>query len=926
MNKLCTVNTVSLVFLTETWLSNDVVNSEVFLGNSFTVISRSDRSFGSHGGVLIGASNDVNLNIMDVSIVDYEFSVACVVVDVKLICFVLIYFPPSTSEYRIDCKVLTSCLHSYNTKFATMSYQCGFGEDYILYILGDFNFPEIDWINLTSSNTNEQEFIETSDLLAVSQLIDTPTHKLGNILDLILTNDDTSFFNVHQQLFSDHFPILFYTSCCLPKPVCTESFSKSSFDQFLFNSNLETLFNFITLDNLSNPCYPYEWYELLTQSIGSSLQLKRSKRLHFPTFYSSHTIHILNLVRTNQTKLNKGWSLHNSIKHIELTRALSESIELDKHIYIEQFSLKSPTDCFKLLRSLGFSQSYPSVMYFEDQVLHTESEKATCFNNYFGSVFGPKTINPPTLFMSSDHKICLDDVSIRAETVTFMLSQCNDSSSLGPDLIPSFILYRCSQILTPIVTELFNWVLHNRTWPAMWKLSFVSPLHKDGPRTQIENYRPISILPKLSRILERILFNFIYPKVRNSITKNQHGFMTKRSTVTQMILYLDKVYRNIDSNVPSLAAYFDVRKAFDSVPHHLLLQKLVKFGFCPDFIRLFSSYLDERSQCVKLNNTFSSKITVSSGVPQGSVLGPLLFILFVNDMPNLIVYGTPFLFADDMKVLFDVDPRQIQSDIDNLYLWSIANGLIFHPSKCKILPFGSSSFDESFILGDNDLPVVDNIKDLGFLITHNLSWNSHIDHKLATARKIFGFLRRNVPFNCSFVRKKLLYQSLILSVLLYGSPVWSPSSTYIARLEKFQYKVLKWMFSSEDYVSGLLQLQFLPICYQLIKADVILLWKIYNSDVDCEYCPSNVASCTRASSANQFIIPDTKKLGSNANFFVRATRSVNFLLSQNVISLTMSLSSLKLSLDCYFSMLTKNFNIDNSCCFYLKCMCTCCRS
>ena len=318
-------------------------------------------------------------------------------------------------------------------------------------------------------------------------------------------------------------------------------------------------------------------------------------------------------------------------------------------------------------------------MYFEDQVLHTESEKATCFNNYFGSVFGLKTINPPTPFMSSDHKICLDDVSIRAETVTFMLSQCNDSSSLGPDLIPSFILYRCSQILTPIVTELFNWVLHNRTSPAVWKLSFVTPLHKDGPRTQIENYRPISILPKFSVILERILFNFIYPKVRNSITKNQHGFMTKRSTVTQMILYLDKVYRNIDSNVPSLAANFDVRKAFDSVPHHLLLQKLVKFGFCLDFIRLFSSYLDERSQCVKLNNTFSSKITVSSGVPQGSVLGPLLFILFVYDMPNLIVYGTPFLFADDMKVLFDVDPRQIQSDIDNLYLWSIANGLIFHP-------------------------------------------------------------------------------------------------------------------------------------------------------------------------------------------------------------------------------------------------------
>ena len=138
--------------------------------------------------------------------------------------------------------------------------------------------------------------------------------------------------------------------------------------------------------------------------------------------------------------------------------------------------------------------------------------------------------------------------------------------------------------------------------------------------------------------------------------------------------------------------------------------------------------------------------------------------------------------------------------------------------------------------------------------------------------------------------------------------------------------MLKFITSSVDYVPGLLQLQFLPICYQLFKADVILLWKNYNGDVDCIYCPSNVASCTRASSADLFTIPDTKKVGSNANFFVQATRSVNFLLSQNVISLTMSLSSLKFSLDCYFKMLTKNFNIDTSCCFYLKCMCAFCRS
>ena len=162
---------------------------------------------------------------------------------------------------------------------------------------------------------------------------------------------------------------------------------------------------------------------------------------------------------------------------------------------------------------------------------------------------------------------------------------------------------------------------------------------------------------------------------------------------------------------------------------HLLLQTLVKFGCYPDFICLLSSYLDERSKCVKLNDTFSSKITVSSGVPQGSVQGSLMFTMFENDLPNSKVYCTRLLFADDMKLLFEVNP--LQKDKNNLYFQSFANGLTFHPWECKFLPLGTSSFDDSFILGDSDIPVVKNIKYLGFMITYNLGRNSHIDHKVA---------------------------------------------------------------------------------------------------------------------------------------------------------------------------------------------------
>ena len=265
---------------------------------------------------------------------------------------------------------------------------------------------------------------------------------------------------------------------------------------------------------------------------------------------------------------------------------------------------------------------------------------------------------------------------------------------------------------------------------------------------------------------------------------------------------MDLVYTARDQNIPCLAIYFDIQKAFDTVPHDVLLIKLANVGLDLNFLILICSYFSNRKQCVKINQTYSNTIPATSGVPQGSVLGPLFFVLFMNDLPLKILHGSYFLFADDLKIFTVASLELIQDDLDSINSWSLSNGLIFHPAKCKILPFNYSLSDE-LILGEVVLPTVDSVQDQGMLVCKSLSWNNHIQDKLAKCNKIFYFLKRHIPFSTHVHRKKMLYQSPLLSVILYGYLAWNASISSLKSLESFQKKVLHWILPSLDYVSAL---------------------------------------------------------------------------------------------------------------------------
>ena len=225
--------------------------------------------------------------------------------------------------------------------------------------------------------------------------------------------------------------------------------------------------------------------------------------------------------------------------------------------------------------------------------------------------------------------------------------------------------------------------MKHQVWPDAWKTAYVSPLHKKQNNSDVTNYRPISLLPKLSLGLERVLFDHVYLKIRYKVSSSQYGFMSRRSTVTQLLSFCDKIFEGHEQGLFTTVFYADIKKAFDSVRHDRLLYKLASYGLDHDFLELLHSYLSNRYQRVRIDGMLSEIASVTSGVPQGSILGPLLFLLFVNDLPPTLSISS-FLFADDLKCC-SVNSTSLQTDLSALQRWCTENFLDLHPEKCKIL-------------------------------------------------------------------------------------------------------------------------------------------------------------------------------------------------------------------------------------------------
>ena len=413
----------------------------------------------------------------------------------------------------------------------------------------------------------------------------------------------------------------------------------------------------------------------------------------------------------------------------------------------------------------------------------------------FNSVFSnPKPDISPD-FDPNERLPDIHHISVTKSGILKLLLNINPKKADGPDGIPGKILKLCAHELAEVYTILFQASLNQGLVPDDWKEADVVPLFKKGDKAKAENYRPISLTSLSCKLLEHVVHSNIinFLEKHNVLDDAQHGFRKKRSCISQLIITLNDFANCLKKKEQIDAVLLDFSKAFDKVDHQGLLLKLEHLGIRNSLLKWIESFLVGRKQKVLVEGKASAPKPVLSGVPQGTVLGPLFFLIYINDISKGLSPGTKLkLFADDSLLYRTIkspaDSAILQKDLDKLQLWENKWKMEFHPGKCQLLNITNKTkiFHSDYTIHGIRLEKTDAAKYLGVVIDSSLNWKKQYNQVNQKASKVLGLLRRN--FNhCSTSIKSQCYSTLVRPILEYGCSVWDPHhKTDIDSLERVQ--------------------------------------------------------------------------------------------------------------------------------------------
>ena len=784
-----------------------------------------------------------NLNPQEVSNLNehaFEESTWCSIVrgDQTLLLGTIYRSPNSTDE---NDKLLLNLLEQKEIKGNSFNKVC---------LMGDFNYPNINWNNRAlSENGKGSNLQDKIDEILFFQRVEKNTrHRQGqksNLLDLIIVNDEDFISNIEHSSplgKSDHEMLHF--SLYMPDTPKKEEYIKIyNMKRGNYNKMREEIagYKWDLADKDTN-----EIYKCIKKVVHTSMEknipkIRLNNKKKKPRWLNNK---IMRKIKKKH-KLFKRYLLTKEgtdyLKFMQARKRCKKEIKSAKRGYernIAKHSKANPKQFWKYVNDkLKVNTGISPLERGDGTKATSDEDKANILNKYFASVFTNENTNntPKSTPNELSNGISISEIRVTPEAVANKLRKIDPTKAQGPDKIPSKILKELSNELAYPISFLFNSSLETGQLPEDWKSAEVIAIYKrKGKRTDPANYRPVSLTCILCKILE----DFIRDAIVDHMTKqhlyspSQHGFRKQRSCMTQLLEVMDNFTKMIEDGFDIDVIYLDFKKAFDSVPHERLLNKVSSYGIQGNILTWIRSFLSNRVQRVRVGGAISPTEQVVSGIPQGSILGPILFTIFINDLPDSIE-STCKVFADDTKIYNNPEKANIlQEDLNKLQIWSEKWQLGFNISKCKSLHIGTKNPKITYTMDNNNVPqevtVCEEEKDLGVTFDKDLNFSSHIDKSINTAKRILSMTKRAFKFLDKEAIIKI-YKALIRPHLEYGNIIWSPIyKKHSKAIEKIQRQLTKSIpgLKEKTYETRLKILKLPSLKHRRRRGDLIETYKI----------------------------------------------------------------------------------------------------
>jgi hypothetical protein len=545
-------------------------------------------------------------------------------------------------------------------------------------------------------------------------------------------------------------------------------------------------------------CAVSDFYSVLNEVFRCHVPLRGRCSGSYPVWFNKNLITLLK-------KKNRAWRRYKttgSVYDFETFKSLRRCFKTDVAAVYSEYVRRvnndiktDPKKFWSFLNSKNNSSSIPASMVYNNATITDPQIIVDSFADHFSKSFTRDAASTiPSASLPYDN---LTLTRVSNDDVLKALKCLKPNMTSGPDEIPSLVIRDCAAVFADPLCFLFNLILNTSCYPMRWKTSAVRPIHKKDDRSEITNYRPIALISNFAKVFEYVLYNSSLHYVSHKLSPNQHGFTKCRSTETNLVSISQYLSDALDNHSQVDVVYTDLSKAFDRIDHGLLLIKLESFGFSDSLVELIRSYLSDRFMYVGVNGYASKSFKQESGLPQGSVLGPLFFNIFINDLVDDL--DVPhLLFADDMKIYLTVDSiddaLRLQGCIEEIFRRCKLNNLVLNHLKCSIVSFTRKTkpllFD--YKINGSILTRRESIRDLGVIFDSKLSFGEHIRTIAGTAFRALGFVLHAGREFSDVATLKLLYITYVRSRLEYASLVWSPIyDVHSSLLERVQRRFLK---------------------------------------------------------------------------------------------------------------------------------------